>query len=95
MAHRIALLTGLDLRPILPAIPTEILLVQGNEDRIVPRRDFEVLKAALPKAEAAILPTVGHQPHMTHAEVLAQLIHQWLLPCAEGPGGCTASGGSG
>jgi pimeloyl-ACP methyl ester carboxylesterase len=92
MAHRIALLTGLDLRPILPAIPTEILLVQGNEDRIVPRRDFEVLKAALPKAEAAILPTVGHQPHMTHAEVMAQLIHQWLLPCAEGPGGCTAQG---
>ena len=52
LAHRVDLLTGLDLRPILPAIPTEILLLQGNEDRIVPRRDFEVLKAALPKAEA-------------------------------------------
>jgi pimeloyl-ACP methyl ester carboxylesterase len=94
LAHRVDLLTKLDLRPILAAIPTELLLIQGREDRIVPHRDFEVLKAALPKAEAAILPTVGHQPHMTHAEVMAQLIHQWLLPCAEGPRGCTAQGGA-
>jgi pimeloyl-ACP methyl ester carboxylesterase len=94
LAHRVSLLTALDLRPILPAIPTEILLLQGNEDRIVPRRDFEVLKGAMPKAEAAILPTVGHQPHMTHAEVMAQMIHHWLLPCAEGPGGCTSQGGA-
>ena len=49
LAHRIDLLDGLDLRPILAAIPTEILLLQGNEDRIVPCRDFEVLKAALPR----------------------------------------------
>jgi pimeloyl-ACP methyl ester carboxylesterase len=95
LAHRVDLLSGLDLRPILPAIPTEILLLQGNEDRIVSRRDFEVLRAALPKAEAVIMPTVGHQPHMTHAEVLAELIHHWLLPCAEGPGGCATQGGAG
>ncbi len=74
-------------------IPAEILLIQGNEDRIVPRRDHETLKAALPKGEGVIMPNVGHQPHMTHAEVLAQLIHQWLLPCAEGPGGCTEHAG--
>lgn len=94
LAHRVSLLTRLDLRPILPEIPTELLLIQGNEDRIVPRRDFEVLQSVLPKAEAVILPTVGHQPHMTHAELLAQVVHQWLLPCAEGPGGCTAQGGT-
>ena len=94
LAHRVDLLTRLDLRPLLSAIPAEVLLLQGNEDRIVPRRDFEVLKAALPRAEAVVLPTVGHEPHLTHAEVMAQLIHQWLLPCVEGPGGCTAQGGA-
>ena len=52
-----------------PEIPTEVLLIQGNEDRIVARRYFEQLKAALPRAEGVILPTVGHQPHLTHAEV--------------------------
>jgi pimeloyl-ACP methyl ester carboxylesterase len=89
LAHRVDLLTRLDLRPILSTIPADVLLLQGNEDRIVPRSDYETLKAGLPRAEGVILPTVGHQPHVTHAELLAQLIHQWLLPCAEGPGGCT------
>src|SRR5262249_15179551 len=86
LAHRVALLTQLDLRPELPAIAPEILLLQGNEDRIVPRRDFDLLKATLPRAEGVIMPTVGHQPHLTHAEVLARLIGDWLLPCA--PAGC-------
>ena len=42
--------------------------------------------AALPKAEGVVMPLVGHQPHFTHAEALAQVIGDWLLPCA--PGGC-------
>jgi pimeloyl-ACP methyl ester carboxylesterase len=87
LAHRIGLLTKLDLRQILKDIPTEILLITGNEDRIVPKRYFDLLKMALPHAEGVIVPTVGHEPHLTHAEVLARLIGDWLLPCA--PGGCT------
>jgi pimeloyl-ACP methyl ester carboxylesterase len=67
-------------------VSTEILLLQGNEDRIVPRRDFDLLNATLPRAEGLIMPTVGHQAHLTHAEVLARLIGDWLLPCT--PGGC-------
>jgi pimeloyl-ACP methyl ester carboxylesterase len=90
MAHRVDLLTRLDLRPILPEIPTEILLLQGNEDRIVPWRFFDELKTALPRVEAVILPQVGHQPHFTHAEALAQAIGDWLMPCA--PGGCPKMG---
>ena len=86
MAHRIKMLIDLDLRPILPAISAEVLLIQGNEDRIVPRRYYEELKDALPRAEGVVLPTVGHQPHLTHAEVSSRLIGDWLLPCA--PGGC-------
>jgi pimeloyl-ACP methyl ester carboxylesterase len=86
LTHRLDLLARLDLRPILKAIPNEVLLLQGNEDRIVNRRYFEELNRALPKAEGVIMPLVGHQPHYTHAEALAQVIDQWLLPCA--PGGC-------
>ena len=40
LAHRVDLLTRLDLSPILAEIPTEILLIQGNEDRIVSRQRF-------------------------------------------------------
>jgi pimeloyl-ACP methyl ester carboxylesterase len=85
-AHRVSLLTRLDLRPILPEISTEILLIQGREDRVVPRRDFDLLESALPKAHGMIVPTAGHILHLTHAELLANLIGDWLLPCA--PEGC-------
>jgi pimeloyl-ACP methyl ester carboxylesterase len=86
LAHRLDLVAGLDLRPILGAIPNEVLLLQGNEDRIVARRHYEELKSAMPRAEGVIMPMVGHQPHYTHAEVLARVISDWLLPCA--PEGC-------
>jgi pimeloyl-ACP methyl ester carboxylesterase len=86
LAHRVDLLTRVDLRPILGTIASEVLLLQGNEDRIVPKRYFEELKAALPRSVAVVMPQVGHQPHFTHAEALAQAVSEWFLPCA--PGGC-------
>jgi len=86
LAHRIGLLSRLDLRPILPEIKSEILLIQGREDRIVPHRDFELLEKALANSEGCVVPTAGHVLHVTHGELLAQLIGNWLLPCA--PEGC-------
>lgn len=86
MAHRLDLLARLDLRPLLKAIPTEVLVLQGNEDRIVASRNFDELCAALPNARGVVMPLVGHQPHFTHAEGLAQAVIDWCLPCA--PGGC-------
>jgi pimeloyl-ACP methyl ester carboxylesterase len=86
LAHRVDMLATLDLRPILPQIPNEILLLQGNEDRIVPRACYDELLAQLPHATGVIMPMIGHQPHYTHAEIFAQAIGDYLLPCA--PGGC-------
>jgi pimeloyl-ACP methyl ester carboxylesterase len=86
LSHRLGMLTKLDLRPILKDIPNEILLIQGNEDRIIPRSCFEELRSNLPKAEGMIVPIMGHQPHFTQAEVLAHLVDQFLLPCV--PEGC-------
>jgi pimeloyl-ACP methyl ester carboxylesterase len=90
LSHRLDLVARLDLRPILGEIPTEILLLQGNEDRIVPRRHFDELCAGLPHATGVIMPLVGHQPHYTHGEALAQAIGDFLLPCA--PDGCLTEG---
>jgi pimeloyl-ACP methyl ester carboxylesterase len=90
LAHRTSLVARLDLRPLLPQIDAELLLVQGKEDRIVPAVYHEELKAALPRAESLVMPTVGHIPHLTHAELLAQVIGEWLLPCD--PAGCPRAG---
>ncbi len=65
LAHRLDLLARLDWRPKLASIPTEILLLQGNEDRIVPRSSFDELCAGLPHARGVVMPLVGHQPHFT------------------------------
>jgi pimeloyl-ACP methyl ester carboxylesterase len=86
LSHRLDMVTGLDLRPLLGAVKSELLILQGNEDRIVPRRYFDELCAAVPHARGVIIPMVGHQPHFTHAEALAQAVSDWFLPCA--PGGC-------
>jgi len=86
LAHRLDLVARLDLRSILPQIRSEVLLLQGNEDRIVPRSAFEELLAAIPNGQGLIMPLVGHQPHYTHGEALAQVVGDWLLPC--NPDGC-------
>lgn len=91
LAHRLDLIAQLDLRPILREIPTEILLLHGNEDRIIPRRHFDELRSSLRNAQAVIMPLVGHQPHYTHGEALAGAITEYLLPCA--PGGCPSEKG--
>jgi len=87
LAHRSSLVARLDLRGSLARINAELLLVQGRDDRIVPRRYFEELKAALPRSASVVMPTAGHIPHITHAESLARLIGDWLLPCE--PASCT------
>ena len=86
LSHRLDLVARLDLRPLLPQIPNPVLLLQGNEDRIIHRRHFDELNELLPAAEGVLMPLVGHQPHYTHAEALAQVTADWLLPCA--PEGC-------
>ena len=86
MAARLDMLGRLDLRPILPEIQNEVLVLQGNEDRIVARRHFDEVVAKLPNSRGVIMPMVGHQPHYTHAEGMAQAINDFFLPCA--PEGC-------
>ncbi len=106
LAHRLSLLKTLDLRPILGRISQEVLVLQGNEDRLINRMAHEELVKGITTARSVIMPNVGHQPHLTHAEALAHVISQWFLPCEptecahEGdagtcsgmPGGCLGEG---
>jgi pimeloyl-ACP methyl ester carboxylesterase len=86
LAHRTSIVARLDLRERLPQIHSNLLLVQGREDRIVPHRYYEELKGLLSRSESVVMPTVGHIPHLTHGESLARVIQEWLLPC--NPEGC-------
>jgi pimeloyl-ACP methyl ester carboxylesterase len=53
---------------------------------VISEQVFEELRALIPSAAGLLVPLVGHQPHITHTELLAKTIDDWLLPCA--PEGC-------
>jgi pimeloyl-ACP methyl ester carboxylesterase len=74
------LLHRLDLRPILAGIHQPVLLVCGDQDRVVPRRFEEVLLGGLPNAGRVVLEGCGHVPSYTHPELLSEVIRQFLTP---------------
>lgn len=80
MAHRADLLSRLDLRPVLPDITTEVLVISSRDDRIVPVSCSEALCALLPHATSFCAEDLGHQPHFTHPILLADRIGDFLLP---------------
>jgi pimeloyl-ACP methyl ester carboxylesterase len=78
LTHRLDLLDRLDLRPGLPAIGTETLVIHGTADRIVPMARHEELANGLPRGTVALMAGVGHQPHWTHPVELATLVGDFL-----------------
>ncbi|MHC5542757.1 alpha/beta fold hydrolase, partial [Singulisphaera rosea] len=80
LSQRLDLVSRLDLRPVLGEIPNELLLIQGDDDRIVGRPHFDELIAKLPGARGRLWPGVGHQPHYTHPEALAAMVGDWFDP---------------
>jgi pimeloyl-ACP methyl ester carboxylesterase len=74
------MLHGLDVRPLLPAVRQPVLLICGDQDRVVPRPYDEVLLQGLPNAGRVVIEGCGHVPSYTHPEVLAEVIRQFLTP---------------
>lgn len=80
LAHRLDLLDRLDFRPLLPEIGTEVLVIHGTADRIVPLPRHDELVAGLARPTVALMPGVGHQPHWTHPRELADLVGDFFEP---------------
>jgi pimeloyl-ACP methyl ester carboxylesterase len=78
LTHRLDLLHRLDLRPILPEIRTEILVIHGTADRIVPMARHDELVARLGRPTAVLMEGVGHQPHWTHPRKLAEVVGKFF-----------------
>jgi pimeloyl-ACP methyl ester carboxylesterase len=77
-ATRALLIHRLDLRPILPAIRQPVLLVCGDNDRLVGKTCEQELKQGLPQAARAEIEQCGHIPQLTHPEVFAEVVRQFL-----------------
>jgi pimeloyl-ACP methyl ester carboxylesterase len=64
--RRAVTLDTLDLRPLLPAVRTPVLLVGGDRDPIVPPACEAALAAGLPDVRRAEFAACGHYPQYTH-----------------------------
>jgi pimeloyl-[acyl-carrier protein] methyl ester esterase len=67
-----------DLRPLLGHLPGGAVVIQGQEDRIVPPAQGEFLQEQLPGARLNLLPGAGHLPFLTQAAAFNGIIEQCL-----------------
>jgi pimeloyl-[acyl-carrier protein] methyl ester esterase len=78
VSRRAVLLDKLDLRPLLPRIPTPVLLIGGDRDRIVPRHYEAELETGLPDVRRLELAACGHYPQYTHPRAIADAVEEFL-----------------
>lgn len=67
-----------DLRPLLGGLPAGTVIIQGQEDRIVPQAQGEFLQEQLSGARLNLLPGTGHLPFLTQAADFNGVIEQCL-----------------
>jgi pimeloyl-ACP methyl ester carboxylesterase len=69
----------------LAELPHEILLLRGSHDDILPAEQLEVVRELLPKAGYAEIPETPHSFILSHPEVVAPVLIDFLGDEAEGP----------
>jgi pimeloyl-[acyl-carrier protein] methyl ester esterase len=67
-----------DLRPLLFGMPAGAVIIQGEEDRIVPPTQGRFLREQLPGSKISLLPGAGHLPFMTQAPAFNRILEQCL-----------------
>ena len=78
-------LLSTDLRPLLPRVPAGALIIQGEQDAIVPPDQTEALGQYLKDARTVRFPGAGHAPFVTQAEAFNVILEDFLREGARGP----------
>ena len=78
LASGLDYLLNTDLRPQLAGIPPGTLIIQGDEDAIVPPAQAEILSHYLKDAQVVRLPGAGHAPFVTQAEAFNEILKDLL-----------------
>lgn len=68
-----------DLRPIVPEIRQETLLIHGAFDPLMPVEAAEWMQQTMPDATLEVLPGVAHAAFLSQPQECARLIRQFLL----------------
>jgi pimeloyl-[acyl-carrier protein] methyl ester esterase len=79
-------LINTDLRPKLSRIPSRALIIQGDQDNIVPPAQAEALRHYLIDARMVRIPGAGHAPFLTQAEAFNEVVGEFMREGARGRG---------
>lgn len=85
MAHRFRLVEGFDMEERSRRIRVPSLILAGERDVMVSARSVEELKEGIPQARIESLPRCGHLAFVTHPELVAQRVCQFLEEEAAAP----------
>jgi pimeloyl-ACP methyl ester carboxylesterase len=67
-----------DLRPDLPRLPTPTLVIAGDQDRVVPPRQAELVAQLAPRAKLVVIPQCGHLPFDEQPELFAAAVAEYV-----------------
>jgi pimeloyl-ACP methyl ester carboxylesterase len=67
-----------DLADHLDEFDFPILVITGDDDRLVPTADSVRLAAALPDAELVVIPAAGHLPHEEQPQAFMDAVTNFL-----------------
>lgn len=74
LLYQLLAITGWTSLPFLPFLSKPVLVVAGEDDRIVPPANTELLARAIPGAERVLIPGAEHMLLLTHTgEVVSRL----------------------
>ncbi len=71
-----------DVRDRLTEITMPVLIIHGEQDRMIRVSEAEQLAASLPRATLHVFPEAGHMVHMEHADAVSALIQTWIKSAA-------------
>jgi pimeloyl-ACP methyl ester carboxylesterase len=77
-ALRTLAIDRLDLRSVLPAIHTPVLLIRSDNDPLVPKACWEDIEKGLPILKRVEFQNCGHYTHYTHPGPMAAAITEFL-----------------
>jgi pimeloyl-ACP methyl ester carboxylesterase len=69
---------SLNLGDRLEEIELPVLIITGDDDRIVPQRGSERIADQIARAELAIIPDTGHLPHEENSELFLDVVNTFL-----------------
>lgn len=70
--------TRVDLRPALPEVAGEVLVVAGAGDRLCPPAVHEEIAALLPRASLHVVPDCGHLSPLERPDEIAALLARFI-----------------